>query len=120
MSIAATDPHPAIVAPHSQRSPRCPQRVPRTDRSTQPTDLPPRSTPGQLFGCGSLFLTCDSNLEARLFSDDVCDAVVCVMAARARDSGLTIAPSDGELVATRLEGWIHINVEEPERLMIGP
>ena len=74
------------------------------------------------------FLTADENLLTRLASDDVCDAVVCALVARARDLELTIGPPDDELAAARREGWIHVSCEPSEllteagltQLMAGP
>ena len=42
------------------------------------------------------FLTADEHLLSQFASDDVCDAVVCALVARARDLGLTIGPPDAE------------------------
>ncbi|WP_341229186.1 DUF429 domain-containing protein [Nocardioides salarius] len=63
------------------------------------------------------FLTCDPELEHLLVSDDVCDAVVCAMAARARDLGLTVDPDDDQLDAARREGWIHVSLHAAGRLL---
>jgi hypothetical protein len=57
------------------------------------------------------FLAADENLNDQLTSDDVCDAVVCALVARARDLELTIAPPDDKLAAGRREGWIHVSCE---------
>lgn len=57
------------------------------------------------------FLTADDNLRGRLASDDVCDAVVCALVARARDLELTIRPPADELAAAQREGWIHVSCE---------
>lgn len=68
----------------------------------------------QVFG----FLTVEPELEAAMASDDVCDAVVCSLVARARDRGLTIGPRDHEeLSAARREGWIHVTTTDPKQLM---
>lgn len=73
------------------------------------------------------FLTSDEALLPALASDDVCDAVVCALAARARDLGLTVRPAEvarrnGEkpedwLAAARREGWIHVSCEPSLRLV---
>lgn len=63
------------------------------------------------------FLTADRNLLPQLASDDVCDAVVCAMVARARDLELTIGPPDDELAAGRREGWIHVSCEPSDSLV---
>ena len=62
------------------------------------------------------FLTADDKLLGRFASDDVCDAVVCALVARARDLGLTIAPPPDELPAAQREGWIHVSCEPRELL----
>lgn len=62
------------------------------------------------------FLTADKRLHDQLFSDDVCDAVVCALVARARDLEQTIGPPDEELAAGRREGWIHVSCEPSELL----
>ncbi len=64
------------------------------------------------------FLTLEPLWEEKLASDDVCDAVVCALVARARDLGLTIPPrDDDELAAARREGWIHVTDTKPARLL---
>ncbi|WP_158288691.1 DUF429 domain-containing protein [Ornithinimicrobium flavum] len=63
------------------------------------------------------FLTADDSLLSRFVSDDVCDAVVCALVARARDLELTIGPPDDEVAAARREGWIHISCEPRELLV---
>ena len=63
------------------------------------------------------FLTADESLLSRFASDDVCDAVVCALIARARDLELTIGPPDDELAAARREGWIHVSCEPSELLV---
>nr|WP_255668647.1 DUF429 domain-containing protein [Aeromicrobium duanguangcaii] len=63
------------------------------------------------------FLTADQDLVPRFFkSDDVCDAVVCALVARARDLDLTIPPPGEDAAAARREGWIHVTCEPSERL----
>jgi hypothetical protein len=57
---------------------------------------------------------------ARLANDDVCDAIVCAMVARARSLGLTIAPSDADQSAAAREGWIHVTTENPAALLQTP
>lgn len=57
------------------------------------------------------FLTADGDLHSQLASDDVCDAVVCALVARARDLGLTIGPPADAMAAARREGWIHVSCE---------
>ena len=51
------------------------------------------------------FLKADQRLVDRFSSDDVCDAVVCALIARARDLNLTILPAEGAVAAARREGW---------------
>lgn len=51
-----------------------------------------------------------------LGSDDVCDAVVCALVARARDLQLTIGPSPADLPLARREGWIHVSCDDRCRL----
>jgi Protein of unknown function (DUF429) len=63
------------------------------------------------------FLTADENLLSQFASDDVCDAVVCAMVARACDLELTIGPPDDELAPARREGWIHVNCK-PRDLLV--
>lgn len=63
------------------------------------------------------FLSTDPRHEPALLSDDVCDAVVCAMAARARELGLTVTPAGDELPPAQREGWIHVSVEPPSRLL---
>ena len=63
------------------------------------------------------FLTADESLDVQFSSDDVCDAVVCSLVARARDLGLTVKPSEDALAAARREGWIHVSCEAPTRLL---
>ena len=62
------------------------------------------------------FLTAERHLDDQLTSDDVCDAVVCALVARARDLEHTIAPAGAELSAGRREGWIHVSCEPSDRL----
>jgi hypothetical protein len=62
------------------------------------------------------FLTADEHLSSQFASDDVCDAVVCALVARARDLALTIGPPDDELAAGRREGWIHVSCEPSDLL----
>lgn len=57
------------------------------------------------------FLDVDEPLVERLVSDDVCDAVVCALVARARDMDLTIGPPVEGIAAARREGWIHVSCE---------
>ncbi len=63
------------------------------------------------------FLMADESLLRHFSSDDVCDAVVCALVARARDLGLTVKPPDEELAAARREGWIHVSCESCARLV---
>lgn len=64
------------------------------------------------------FLSTDPEWLCKLAIDDVCDAVVCAMVARARDLGLTIEPRNSdERAAGRREGWIHVSVEPAARLL---
>jgi hypothetical protein len=64
------------------------------------------------------FLVSDDEIASKLSSDDVCDAVICALVARARDLGLTQLPADGEeLEAARREGWIHVHLGDPRRLL---
>lgn len=62
------------------------------------------------------FITADQHLHDQLVSDDVCDAVVCALVARARDLQHTIGPPDDKLAAARREGWIHVSCE-PSHLL---
>lgn len=80
------------------------------------------------------FLTADEDLLSQFASEDVCDAVVCAMVARARNLDLTIGPPDDELAAGRREGvgeiasYRHVprgpvetrGVEVPHRVCGGP
>lgn len=63
------------------------------------------------------FLTADQHLHDQLASDDVCDAVVCALVARARDLEHTIGPPDEDLPAGRREGWIHVSCEPSDLLV---
>lgn len=63
------------------------------------------------------YLTADSHLLNHFASDDVCDAIVCALVARARDLALTIAPPKDELPVTRREGWIHVSCERSDLLV---
>lgn len=64
------------------------------------------------------FLSAASGIESALASEDVCDAVVCAMAARARALGHTFVPRNGdELSAARREGWIHVPTTRPCALL---
>ena len=63
------------------------------------------------------FLTVEEHLVPQLASDDVCDAIVCALVARARDLNLTIAPTADDLPAARREGWIHVSCEPSDRLV---
>ena len=62
------------------------------------------------------FLTADDRLLPQFASDDVCDAVVCALVARARDLGLTLGPSAEDTSAARREGWIHVSCEDSSLL----
>ena len=64
-----------------------------------------------------LFLKADQRLVDRFSSDDVCDAVVCALIARARDLNLTILPAEGAVAAARREGWIHVSCESKDELV---
>jgi len=48
--------------------------------------------------------------------DDVRDALVCALVARARDLGLTVLPDDDQVAAARREGWIHVSLDSPNSL----
>ena len=63
------------------------------------------------------FLKADQRLVDRFSSDDVCDAVVCALIARARDLNLTILPAEGAVAAARREGWIHVSCESKDELV---
>jgi hypothetical protein len=63
------------------------------------------------------FLTAADGLTSKFDSDDVCDAVVCALVARARDLELTIGPPDDALAAGRREGWIHVSCEPSDSLV---
>ncbi|HYJ69892.1 MAG TPA: DUF429 domain-containing protein [Nocardioidaceae bacterium] len=62
------------------------------------------------------FLTSDDRLLSWFASDDVCDAIVCALVARARDLELTLGPPDDALDAGRREGWIHVSCEPSDLL----
>lgn len=62
------------------------------------------------------FLTADKKLHSQFASDDVCDAVVCALVARARDLDGTIGPPDDQVAAGRREGWIHVSCEPSDLL----
>lgn len=63
------------------------------------------------------FLVADDHLSSQFASDDVCDAVVCALIARARDLGLTIGPPVDQVAAGRREGWIHVSCESSDLLV---
>lgn len=63
------------------------------------------------------FLDADQRLLDQFSSDDVCDAVVCALIARARDLNLTILPTESDLAAARREGWIHVSCESHDELV---
>jgi hypothetical protein len=63
------------------------------------------------------FLTADEDLFNEFASDDVCDAVVCALVARARDLELPIGPTDDDLAAARREGWIHVSCDISDLLV---
>jgi hypothetical protein len=66
------------------------------------------------------FLTADDHLVRTFASDDVCNAIVCGLVARARDLNLTIGPrSADELAVASREGWIHVSCEPAGRLLSG-
>ena len=71
------------------------------------------STLRQLFP----FLIVEPHLEAALSSDDVCDAVVCALVARARARKKTILPEGDDLDAARREGWIHVSTADPALML---
>lgn len=50
-------------------------------------------------------------------NDDVCDALVCALAARARERGITLKPPNEDIDAARREGWIHISCEPVAALL---
>lgn len=50
-------------------------------------------------------------LKHHLVKDDVCDAVVCAVVARAHQLGRTLKPDAGQLDAAQREGWIHVCTE---------
>lgn len=62
------------------------------------------------------FLTADDHLYSQFVSDDVCDAVVCALIARARELELTIGPPEDDLAACRREGWIHVSCQPSSAL----
>lgn len=62
------------------------------------------------------FLRLPEQLTGSLATDDVRDAVVCAVVARARTLGLTILPRDEQLEPARREGWIHVVVESLDAL----
>jgi Protein of unknown function (DUF429) len=51
------------------------------------------------------------DLRHHLVKDDVCDAVVCAVVARAHQLGRTVKPDASQLGAARREGWIHVCTE---------
>ncbi len=63
------------------------------------------------------FLTADDHPFPQLASDDVCDAIVCALVARARDLELTIGPPADALAAGRREGWIHVSCQPSDLLV---
>ena len=63
------------------------------------------------------FLDAKEDLAGRFTSDDVCDAVVCALVARARDLDITICPPTNDLDAARREGWIHVSCERSQQLV---
>lgn len=63
------------------------------------------------------FVAADKRLLPEFASDDVCDAIVCALVARARDLDLTVCPPADALGAARREGWIHVSCE-PSRLLV--
>ena len=63
------------------------------------------------------FLSVPKHLRSRLNNDDVCDAVVCAMVARAQSLGLTIRPSREDHEAATREGWIHVTMAPPTALL---
>lgn len=63
------------------------------------------------------FLSADQELLRHFSSDDVCDAVVCALVARARDLNQTLLPVPQDLPAARREGWIHVSCESREGLV---
>ncbi|WP_109471972.1 DUF429 domain-containing protein [Ornithinimicrobium cavernae] len=63
------------------------------------------------------FLEVPEAMAGRLATDDARDAVVCSLAARARELGLTDLPAAEELDQARREGWIHITSVSPSGLL---
>ena len=63
------------------------------------------------------FLRISSRFEEHCTSNDVCDAIVCGLVARARALGLTVLPERRDLEAARREGWIHVSLAEPSALL---
>lgn len=62
------------------------------------------------------FLSAEEALVPRFASDDVCDAVVCALVARARELGLTDPPPEWQLDVARREGWIHVSRSRSDAL----
>jgi len=54
--------------------------------------------------------------QPAMTSDDVRDALVCALIARARDLRMTILPDDQQIAAARREGWIHVSLDSPDSL----
>jgi len=66
-----------------------------------------------LDGLQELFPFLDTSRHvAAMANDDVRDAVICAVVARARALDLTILPPDEDLPAARREGWIHVTREK--------
>lgn len=76
----------------------------------------PKSKPSlELIEAAFPFLQIPSTWRSVMASDDVRDALVCALVARARTLGLTEGPDS--LEQARREGWIHVSPMDPRALL---
>ncbi len=64
------------------------------------------------------FLTARTGLADLLTLEDVCDAVVCALVARARTLRLTIPPRIEDQALAQREGWIHVAAGSPTSALL--